>query len=132
MGVVGVKLLSHTYDIPFALQTEYQEAQLKSNQLKTRLKIIDKADQDNHGTVVTIDTLASLKPSEIKLTRLDIDSINSSVQLEGFSTDPAIFSIYVDQIRGQKNLFVSAQLDRINSVGQGNIKTFSIKAEGVK
>ncbi len=114
--------------LPADLSSEYNDARQKSVLLQRRNEVLAIGEVEDRGIVRNIDLIVSLKPPEIKLTRIDIDSTTGVFNVEGFANDPSIFNRYVEQINLQMSLGLKAQVDRISSSEDGIIKSFVIRA----
>lgn len=117
-------------DVPEAIKNDYITAQENSELLKKKKDLLLKAKSEDSLVIQTLFALLSAKPNDIKLTRLEITNTNA-IQIEGFASDPASFNQYVSQINVQSSLFSKAVVEKI-AASNGNVKTFSIKAERAK
>ena len=120
--------------IPQELVKRYQSAIEDTEQLTRRNAVVSQAIAEDRNLVKIVDTLAFIRPNDIKLTKLEVD-IQGNIIIEGFSSDSRSFNMYVSRINEEKNLFHNARLDRYTGVETGTIaeyQQFTIHAKSVK
>lgn len=109
------------------LDTENSEQILRENeQMK---KVIDLAilARNEHSDLVHVVDLLATKPKNLKLTRIDVDRKNITV--EGFAVDSNLFNEYTESKRKQ-TLFHDLKIEKITAVGNKSpYKTVIIRSE---
>lgn len=111
-------------DVPPEIKNEYLAAQKNNDLLQKKKELFQKAKSEDCRLIDTLHALLIAKPDGIKFTRLEI---SNTIRIEGFGTDPSKFNGYVAVINENKSDFPQAVVEKISSVPNQGLKTFSIK-----
>ena len=128
---ISYQYISREQTMTPQLQSEFDRTKQLRESLQKRAEVLRIASAEEIDIVPHIDKLAAVKPSEIKLTRVDMGE-TGVVSVEGFTaTLPNAMNTYVESINREKGQFANGQLERM-TVGTGDAKVFVIKVAAVK
>jgi hypothetical protein len=110
-------------DVPPEIMAAYTAAQKGTVTMAKQKELLQKAKDEDCRPISTLSNLLSVKPAEIKFSRVEIAR---HIQIEGFAGDPVVINQYLAQIIALQ-AFSNANVEKIS--GNGNFKTFVIKAD---
>lgn len=129
-GMIGYYRLSNKARVSAELQHKYDAAQAETATLARKIKTISYATKADGEVVKLIDALVAFRPQGVILNRIDVTE-NGYFEIEGFSSSPDVFNLYVDSLQQQRQLISNVYLERISLSAANNnadkMKTFLIK-----
>jgi hypothetical protein len=125
VGMCYFMQTNHTLDVPVEIKQSYNAAQQHAAELKKKKDLVANSKAEDCQALVSLNKLLSIKPQDVKFTKVDI---SKNIVVEGFAKDPAVINQYVSQINTIQ-AFNKASVDKISSAVNGDIKTFTLKAD---